>query len=87
MRSVADKSPTAREELRPKPCPEGLRYLAAWAWELFGRSGAGPAGLAPVSYPTINAWARMKGVTLAPHEVDALVVLDGAILSAYASKD
>ena len=53
-----------------------LAYLKAWSDELYGRSGVGMHGLNPLSYSTIADWARLKGVTPLPHEVDALIALD-----------
>jgi len=50
-----------------------------WAYELSGRSGIGLAGIAPLSYPVVEAWARLSDVRLEPHEVRALVMLDDAL--------
>ncbi len=67
----------ARSALRSPPCPEALEYLRAWAYALVGRSGASDAGAAPLSYGTIEAWARLMGVPVPqPYEVEALFALD-----------
>ncbi len=35
----------------------------------------------PLSYTTIADWSRLKGISVKPHEVDALIYLDAAMLS------
>jgi len=70
----------AIRELEP-PCdpPDVLLYLMDWAYELVGRSGATMAGLAPLSYPTVESWARLMDLTLSPLEVRALIALDAVL--------
>jgi hypothetical protein len=70
----------AREALEGPEFPEALRYL----WERFERLDAmreagfhGPARFSP---PFLAAGARLFGWTLAPHEVEALTMLDLATL-------
>lgn len=58
------------------PYPAALRYLDEWSQALFGRSGVGMHGMAPLSYSTIADWARLMDVTVQPHEVEALLILD-----------
>jgi hypothetical protein len=70
----------ALEQLEPPPCPEGAEYLVGWAYQLWGRSGAGMAGLAPLSHTEIAAWARLTGNDPDPLEVEALIVLDRVLL-------
>lgn len=53
-----------------------MRYLHTWHEELFGRSGVGMDGLAPLSYSTLAHWQATMHVTLLPHEVSALLLLD-----------
>lgn len=38
-------------------------------------------GLAPLSYPAIGWWAHLKGILIEPHEIDALLLLDGIMLN------
>ena len=52
---------------------------AIWATSLVGRSGVGLGGLSPLSYDTIDAWARLNGLWPSPLEVDALIMLDSAM--------
>lgn len=66
----------ARKELTPPPFPDALAYLYDWTMELHGRSGVTMEGLAPLSYGTIGDWARLHGRHPAPHEIDALFLLD-----------
>lgn len=71
----------AMRELAGPEIPEWLDYLHGWLHELHGRSGVGMNGLAPLSHSTIDAWARLKRLTIEPHEVDALLWLDGIMLN------
>lgn len=38
--------------------------------------GVTEAGLCPIGYTEIDAWRRLTGRVLRPHEVEGLVVLD-----------
>jgi hypothetical protein len=70
----------AQRELAGPPCPPELEYLAVWAYELHGRSGAGAASLNPVSHAEIFAWARLTHRRPSAEEVHALMQLDAALL-------
>jgi hypothetical protein len=59
-------------------CPEEVRYLVDWSYQLFGRSGVGMS-VNPLSYQTVAEWGRLTDTRIAPHEVEALMVLDAAI--------
>ena len=65
------------EKLNGPPMPACLAYLEDWSRALFGRSGEGMGGAAPLSPLVVESWARMSGYVIAPHELDALLVLDG----------
>jgi hypothetical protein len=69
------------EALTPPEFADGLEYLLGWANELHGRSGVGMSGAAPLSYPTLQAWAGLMGRDPAPYEVEALMMLDAAMLN------
>ena len=60
--------------------PVGLAYL----WEKFRELDAvrrvGEHGPEPLTWQDIAAWAQLTDQQLAPHEVRALLQLDGAIL-------
>lgn len=70
----------AIEALRSPGYPESLGYLLLWAYALHGRSGAGPGGLAMLSYSEIHAWSALTGIVPSPDEVEALIALDAALL-------
>lgn len=79
----ADRSPEGREKaeklervLRGPDVPPALEYLLGWLNGLYGRSGATMDGLAPLSPLVLEAWARLMGVRVLPHEVSALDYLD-----------
>lgn len=69
----------AQAMLDGPPFPWAVDYLYRWLLELFGRSGVGMDGVAPLSYTTIEAWARLTGRTVAPHDVHGLMALDGVL--------
>ena len=72
-------SVVAADKLVAPEFPEELSYLWDWTLELHGRSGAGMAGLNPLSYETIDAWGRLTGRDPMPHEVEGLILLDAAL--------
>lgn len=59
--------------------PDELGYLLVWANALVGRSGAGMAGLAPLSHAEVMAWAALSDTRPEPWEVGALMELDAAL--------
>ncbi len=71
---------SAIKQLEGPPFPEELRYLYEWGIELHGRSGVTMSGLAPLTYTTIDAWCRLTEIALEPREVQALMILDSAML-------
>lgn len=66
----------ARAELDGPEPPECMAYLLDWSDELFARSGFDMHGIAPLTYASVDAWARLTDRTPEPHEVDALMRLD-----------
>ena len=66
----------ARAALDGPGPPEAIRYLLEWSDDLYGRSGVGMNGLAPLTWESLDAWARRKNVDVLPHECDALMALD-----------
>lgn len=62
--------------LEGPPFPESLRYMHTWLSELHGRSGVGMNGYLPLTWSTLDAWARMTDSPVQPHEARALVTLD-----------
>ena len=67
----------ALDALDGPPAPGALAYLLGWLNEVFGRSGANEQGLTPLTFTTLVDWARLTGRKPQPHEVDALLLLDG----------
>ena len=60
--------------------PDCVEYLLEWSLELFGRSGVGMAGVAPLSYGTIAQWAALTNRSVTPLEVDALIRIDAVMV-------
>ena len=77
--AAARGSVAARAKLEAPEFPEQLSYLWSWTLELHGRSGVSMAGLNPLTYQTLDAWARLTGRDPMPHEVEALILLDAAL--------
>jgi hypothetical protein len=60
-------------------CPDEFVYLVEWGKQLFGRSGAGFAGISPVSFTEVEAWSRLLRLEITPLEVEALIRIDAAL--------
>lgn len=56
--------------------PESLAYLWEWHGELARTRTMGMNGPDPLTYPTIDAWARLTDREPTPDDVDALLQLD-----------
>lgn len=78
--SLKRGSKTAAAMLKGPAAPPELAYLLELVREVHGRSGVGMNGLAPLTYSTIAHWMRLRDHRLLPHEVDALIMLDLALL-------
>ena len=59
--------------------PHAVHYLREWIGELHARSGVSMAGVAPLAYATVRDWAALTGRRVQPHEVRALIELDGVL--------
>ena len=70
------KSVEAQDALEGPAPPPALEYLLRWSVELYGRSGVGMSGLAPLSFTSIRVWATLMQYELEPYEVVALLRLD-----------
>lgn len=57
--------------------PECAAYVWMWFFELNGRRTYGMS-MNPITWPDIDAWARLKGVRLKQWEMDALTGIDDA---------
>jgi hypothetical protein len=71
----------AQEKLDSLPeIPEGFEYLVQWAQDLYGRSGIGMSGAAPLSPTVLKDWAEgMDYAPLHPLEFEALFKLTDAM--------
>lgn len=59
--------------------PEVLAYLWVWFLELDQTRQVTMAGLAALTYTDIKSWAELTGRKPQPHEVDALMKMDGTL--------
>lgn len=71
----------AHNAMRGPEFPQELETLYRWSLELFGRSGIGPTGVAPLMYGTIRDWARLTRRSPSARDVEALMRLDTAMLT------
>lgn len=56
-----------------------VAYLWGWYMELARTAQVTQAGVQPIGYGEIDAWARLTGRSPMPHEVEALLQLDMAL--------
>jgi len=66
----------ARTLAHAPECPEPLAYLLGWFEDVFGRSGVGMSGLAPLTWSTLADWSAMTGTVIDAREARALLHLD-----------
>lgn len=66
----------ALQNLEGPEIPEQLAYLWLWFLELDRTRTHGMNGPDPITYPMIDAWARLTQRTPDAIEVDALLLLD-----------
>jgi hypothetical protein len=66
----------AQAALQEPAYPAHLEYLRQWSRALFGRSGIGMEGIAPLKPTEVLAWAQLSGQEVTPAEFDALLLLD-----------
>jgi hypothetical protein len=66
-------------ELEGPLFPSDMQHIYGWNQELFGRSGLGMSGVAPLSYSAIADWSRLTGNNPDPDEVFALFRLDSVM--------
>jgi hypothetical protein len=75
-RLAARGNARAQAALEGPEMPQEFRYLREWSDALFGRSGVGMSGVAPLSHGTVLAWSLTTGHRPTPAEVEALMLLD-----------
>jgi len=66
------------DELYGPPLSPAAAYLWGWWIELHEARGAGGMGIAAITYPDIDAWGRLRGITLVPWECAVLTAIDRA---------
>ena len=76
MRNGGPAAAIAQEELDRTTCPEGVEHVYGWFLELSARRGFGPGGAFALSFADIDAWQRVRGVTLLARELEWILALD-----------
>jgi hypothetical protein len=59
--------------------PDEIEYLWGLYHELSLGRGVGAMGANSLSYQDVEAWCRLMDRRIAPHEVQALLLLDAAV--------
>ena len=65
------------EGAEPRLLPEGAAYLWEWFCEISGRRQGGMGPLA-LSWTDIEAWARLRSISLSAFEIDCFNALERA---------
>lgn len=67
--------------------PEGLELLWSDFLELHSSRGSTGTGPARITFADIEAWQRIRGVTLLPWEVDCIRKADDGFMHSLRGKD
>lgn len=67
---------SATKALASPPFPEAMEYLWDWFMELDRTRTAGFNGPDPLTYPTIESWARLMDRSPSPADVEMLLQMD-----------
>jgi hypothetical protein len=62
--------------------PDSLRHVRDWLYQLYGRSGMGMDGAAPLSHEELRAFCEFYDIRPTPDEVEALMMLDTVLRTA-----
>ncbi len=62
-------------------CPPSMRYFLELLGRLHGRSGVTMNGVAPLSWPTLDAMTRLTGIEIDGEDIDALFLADAVMLN------
>lgn len=68
--------PGALERLQGPDCPECAAYLWRWYAELSESAPSAGLGAACITHEQLAAWCVLRHITLAPFELDWLLLLD-----------
>lgn len=74
--AAAQRSRRAIADLAGPELPADCAYVWTWFLELHRARGSNGFGPEAIGYRDIEAWAWLKGLRLAPFELDSLVALD-----------
>lgn len=80
-------SRVAQQALEGPPFPESLGYLYDWFVALSAARREGLNGPAALTHQDIAAWASLMDERPAPHEVEALLLLDLTWRQAWSEQD
>jgi len=62
--------------------PEVAQHIWYWFWQLNDRRQRGFDSPNPISYSDLKAWASLTNTYILPEEVEAIMAMDSAYLSA-----
>ena len=62
--------------------PEQVDHVWSWFWQLSEKRQRGFDSPNPISYSDVESWARLTNNYILPEEVEAIMALDSAYLTA-----
>lgn len=81
--SIQEQTGSWPEDIpEPPDIPPALEHLWAWFWQLRTANPSAGFGPAPLSFGEMDAWQRVTGNQLEPWQVDVLLAMDAAFLTA-----
>lgn len=81
LEALSSRRGFTHPDLIGPPFPAPLKYLWHWFIELNNARPSGGMGAGAITYPDIDAWARLTRRAPAPWEIEALKNLDLAWLA------
>lgn len=86
LAAVAQATGEAPAELEATPIPEGAGLVAQTFFDLHATRSSNGFGLDPITHLELWAWQRMHHVRLTPWEIETLLLMDRAALTALQSE-
>lgn len=82
LESVAEQSIDARLRLEAPPLADQAAQVWQWYRELDAARGSSGFGPNPIGYADLEAWRRLTGALVRPHELGWLLEVDRRFLQA-----
>ena len=66
--------------------PDSVEHVWGWFWQLSSRRSFTDSSLLPLSFTELDAWTRLMRVNITPEDLDMLIAMDDAMLSAHSEE-